>query len=353
MLDISKRSFGTTPGGKAYLYTLRAGPDFSVQITNYGGIIVALETPDRDGQLADIVLGFEDLDNYVAKHPHFGALVGRYGNRIAQGAFTLDGKEYTLATNDGPNHLHGGVHGFDKVLWHADSLRTDDAVGLKLTHISPDGDEGYPGNLACRVTYWVTADKTLAIEYEAQTDAPTHVNLTNHSYFNLAGHDARKILDHLLTIPADFFVPVDETMIPTGELAPLADTPFDFREPHLIGEHIDDDHPQLLYGVGYDHTFVVDPDDQGELRLAARVSEPTTGRVLEVWSTEPGVQLYTGNFLDGTVTGKNRRIYKYRHGFCLETQHFPDTPNQPDFPSTLLQPEEVFHSRTEFRFSSE
>ncbi len=353
MLDMYRRSFGVTPDGDdVYLYTLTGGPDFQVEITNFGGCVVALRAPDQEGNVADVVLGFEKLKSYLGKHPYFGAIVGRYANRIAQGTFTLEDRIYTLAQNDGPNHLHGGVYGFDRAVWKPKALRRDDAVGLRLLLVSPDGDEGYPGTLACGVTYWVTENRTLEIEYEAQTDAPTHVNLTNHSFFNLAGHEARTITDHQLTIFAEQFVPINDALIPTGELQAVEDTPFDFREPRLIGERIEEEHEQLFFGIGYDHTFAIDPDDNGELRQAVHVSEPTTGRVMEVWTTEPGVQFYSGNFLDGTNVGKDGKIYKHRRGFCLETQHFPDSPNQPNFPSTVLRPDETYRSQTEYRFST-
>lgn len=350
-MTIEKKTFGVTPEGLAAdLYVLTAAPDFKAAITNYGGIIVSLWAPDRDGALMDIVLGFDDLDAYVAKHPYFGAIVGRYGNRIAKGRFVIGDKEYTLAQNNGPNHLHGGVRGFDKALWAAEPLTREDAVGLKLTHTSPDGDEGYPGTLQCTMTYWLTRDRTLEIEYEAVTDAPTHVNLTNHSYFNLKGHDGGAILDHEMTLVADHFTPVDETLIPTGELRPVENTPFDFRTGAAIGARIGEEDEQLRFGIGYDHNFVLDPEAKGEFKLAARVREASTGRVLEAWTTEPGVQFYCGNFLDGTNVGKGGTVYQHRNGFCLETQHFPDSPNQPTFPSTLLQPGDTYKTKTHYRF---
>lgn len=353
-MTIHKRSFGVTPeGGAADLYLLTAAPDFKAAITNYGGIIVSLWTPDRNGKLADVVLGFDDLESYVNKHPYFGAIVGRYGNRIAKGRFTLDGKVSTLAQNDGENHLHGGLLGFDKALWNAEPVSREDAVGLKLTHTSPAGDEGYPGALRCTVTYWLTKDKTLEIEYEAVTDAPTPVNLTNHTYFNLKGHNGGTILDHEMTLFADRFTPVDQTLIPTGELRPVENTPFDFRAATAIGARIGVDDEQLKFGRGYDHNFVLDAAATGEFKQAARVKEPITGRVLEAWTTEPGVQFYCGNFLDGTNRGKGGAVYNHRNGFCLETQHFPDSPNQTTFPSTILCPGERYQTRTHYRFYSE
>lgn len=353
-MTIHKRPFGVTPeGGAADLYLLTAAPDFKAIITNYGGIIVSLWTPDRDGKLADIVLGFDDLESYVGKHPYFGAIVGRYGNRIAKGRFELDGKEYTLAQNDGENHLHGGLRGFDKALWDAEPVSREDAVGLTLTHTSPAGDEGYPGALTCTVTYWLCKDKTLEIDYKAVTDAPTPVNLTNHTYFNLKGHNGGSILDHELTLFADTFTPVNETLIPTGELRPVENTPFDFRTATAIGARIGADDEQLKFGRGYDHNFVLDAAATGAFKQAACVKEPITGRVLEAWTTEPGVQFYCGNFLDGTNHGKGGAIYNHRGGFCLETQHFPDSPNQPAFPSTILRPGETYQSRTQYRFYAE
>ncbi|HOC70619.1 MAG TPA: aldose epimerase family protein [Candidatus Hydrogenedentes bacterium] len=350
-MTIHKRPFGTTPeGAVADLYLLAAASDFKAAITNYGGILVSLWAPDRNGKTADIVLGFDDVSGYAAKHPYFGAIVGRYGNRIAGGQFTLDGKMYSLAQNDGPNHLHGGVRGFDKALWTAEPLIRDDAVGLKLTHTSPNGDEGYPGNLSCTVTYWLTNTKTLEIEYTAVTDAPTPVNLTNHSYFNLKGHNGGDILTHELTLFADRFTPVDETLIPTGELRPVEGTPFDFRTAAAIGARINTEEEQLVRGKGYDHNFVLDADAKGRFVQAARVREPQTGRVLEVYTTEPGVQFYCGNFLDGSNVGKGGAVYNHRNGFCLETQHFPDSPNQATFPSTVLRPGQMHHTQTHFRF---
>lgn len=350
-MTIHKKPFGITPDGETVdLYLLSAADDFKALITNFGGIIVSLWAPDRDGNLADVVLGFDDLDSYVAKHPYFGAIVGRYGNRIANGRFELDGKVSTLARNDGQNHLHGGIKGFDKAVWDAEPMTRADAVGLALTHTSPAGDEGYPGALSVTVTYWVTNGRTLEIDYEATTDAPTPVNLTNHTYFNLKAHSAGSILDHELTLDADRFTPVNDTLIPTGELRPVENTPFDFRTPFTIGARINAGDEQLTFGRGYDHNFVLDAADKGEFKRAARVREPLGGRVLEVWTTEPGVQFYCGNFLDGTNTGKGGAVYNHRNGFCLETQHFPDSPNQPNFPSTILRPGETYHSQTYFRF---
>ncbi len=350
-MDITKRNFGALPdGSEADLYTLRVEDAFQAEITNFGGIIVSLRAPDRHGNTTDIVLGFDVLQKYVDKHPFFGAIVGRYGNRIAEGKFTLDGVAYTLAINNGPNHLHGGLRGFDKALWKAEPQQREDAVGLRLSHVSPDGDEGYPGTLECEVVYWLTRGHAIEIHYTARTDAPTHVNLTNHSYFNLNGHDAGDILGHEMTLFADYFVPVSETLIPPGQLQPVENTPLDFRTPTVIGARINADHEQLRYGLGYDHTFVVDAQARGELRRTALAYAPESGRVMEVETTEPGVQFYTGNFLDGSNVGKGGVVYKHRNGFCLETQHFPDSPNQPNFPSTVLRPGETYQTTTIYRF---
>ena len=353
-MNIEKRVFGKTASGESVdIYTLTAADDFKVEITNFGGIIVSLWAPDKEGVMADLSLGFDTLDKYEGKHPYFGALVGRYGNRIARGRFEIDGQAYTLAQNDGENHLHGGVVGFDKAVWKAEALERSDAVGLRLTHRSPAGDEGYPGNLDCTVTYWVTADKSLEIEYEAVTDEATPVNLTNHCYFNLNGHDSGDILNHELAIFAEHMTPVDSTLIPTGELRPVAGTDFDFRQPVAIGARIDADDEQLLFGKGYDHNFVVEKAPQGRMKRAARAFSPSSGRVLECWTTEPGVQLYCGNFLDGSDIGKGGAVYEHRNAFCLETQHFPNSPNTPSFPSTLLRPGEKYSSKTVYRFSVE
>ena len=351
-LNIDSVAFGTTPDGQAAtLYTLTNARGVEATITDFGGVVVSLKVPDRNDSLADVVLGFDSLEPYFKDSPYFGALVGRYGNRIDQGKFTLDGKEYTLAQNNGPNHLHGGLKGFDKVLWQAKPVQTDSSVGLTLHYLSADGEEGYPGALDVTVEYALTNDNALRIHYQATTDAPTVVNLTNHSYFNLAGQDDGSILNHEVMIDADRFVPVDSTQIPTGELADVAGTPLDFTEPTPIGARIDEDHPQLGYGLGYDHCWVLNKPD-GKLGLAATVYEPSSGRYLEVITTEPGVQFYTGNVLDGSLTGKQGATYGRRSAFCLETQHFPDSPNQPDFPSTELRPGETYETTTVYRFAT-
>jgi len=320
-----------------------------VRAMTYGGIVVSLRVPDRQGRLDDVVLGYESAAAYAKNDPYFGAIIGRYGNRIAKGRFTLDGKTYELATNNGPNHLHGGIKGFDKVMWKGDPFQNDAGAGVIFTYTSPDGEEGYPGTLKVRVTYTLTNKSELEVDYHATTDKPTIVNLTQHSYFNLAGQGTRDILDHRLRLNADRFTPVDAALIPTGELAPVEGTPLDFRQPSAIGARIDQDNQQLKNGTGYDHNWVLNGTGSG-LHLAARVVEPTTGRTLEVSTTEPGVQFYTGNFLDGTITGKQGRVYKRRYGFCLETQHFPDSPNEPKFPSTILRQGEEYVSRTVMAF---
>lgn len=345
---VSSAPFGKLPDGTPVeMFTLTNANGVEVRAISYGGIITSLKVPDRSGELADVVLGFDSLDGYLKGHPYFGAIVGRYGNRIARGQFTLDGRTYKLVTNNGPNHLHGGTVGFDKVVWAAEAVKGQNAVSF--TRTSPDGEEGYPGNLKVRVTYTLTDQNELTVEYRATTDKPSPVNLTQHSYFNLAGHAAGDILGHLITINADRYTPVDETLIPTGELAPVAETPFDFRKPTAVGARINADHPQLKHGKGYDHNFVLNRTGPG-LQFAARVVEPKTGRTLEIATTEPGVQFYTGNFLDGTVTGKGGHVYEHRNGFCLETQHFPNSPNQPNFPSTILTPGEEYQTSTVFKF---
>ncbi|MEM6645587.1 MAG: aldose epimerase family protein [Bacteroidota bacterium] len=342
--------FGQLSSGEAVvLYTLTNATGMQVQITNYGGIVTSIRVPDREGILGEVTLGYETLEGYLDQSPYFGALIGRYGNRIGEGRFTLDGETYTLATNNGPNHLHGGMRGFDKVVWAAEPFEQDDRVGLVLRYTSPDGEEGYPGTLDVRVTYTLTNDNTLDIAYHATTDAPTPVNLTNHAYFNLKDGGATPVLDHELMLQADAFVPVTSALIPTGELQSVERTPFDFRTATPIGARIDAGHEQIRRGNGYDHTFVLDAT--GSFQEVATVHEPTTGRVMTVFTEEPGVQLYSGNFLDGSITGRGGRVYQKRHGFCLETQHFPDSPNQPHFPSVTLRPGEVYETRTAYRFS--
>ena len=342
---ITRAPFGRLPdGAEAGLYTLTNANGLVAKITDFGGIITALYAPDRHGVLADVVLGFDRLEDYTPEVPYFGALIGRYGNRIANGRFVLDGRQYQLATNNGPNHLHGGVKGFDKVKW--DSRVEADA--LVLHYRSVDGEEGYPGTLDVTVAYRLTDDDELVMRCHAVTDRATPVNITQHSYFNLAG--GGDILGHELAIYADSFTPIDSTAIPTGALAPVAGTPFDFRAPRPIGERIGQADQQLRHGQGYDHNFVLNKPAPGAMTLAARARDPLSGRVLELFTREPGVQFYSGNFLDGTLAGKGRR-FEHRSGFCLEPQHFPDSPNQPAFPNTILRPGEQYQTESRFRFS--
>ena len=341
-------SFGRLADGTEIgVFTLAGARGLEVRAISYGAIIVSIRVPDRRGVPADVVLGFDDLQGYLERSRYFGAVVGRYGNRIAKGRFTLDGRAYQLATNNGPNHLHGGVKGFDKVVWQAQAGQPASGTRVVFSYTSRDGEEAYPGTLNARVTYEVNERNELSIEYEATTDAPTPVNLTQHSYFNLAGEGRGDILGHVLALDADQFLPVDETMIPTGELATVAGTPFDFRRPTPIGARIDDAHEQLKRGTGYDHSFVV----QGApgLRRAAHVVEPASGRTLEIATTEPGVQFYSGNHLSGQA-GKAGHTYAARTGFCLETQHYPDSPNHAHFPSTILRPGATYRSKTVFIF---
>jgi aldose 1-epimerase len=333
-------------------YTLKNTHRMELRVLDYGGIIVSLAVPDRTGRVDDVVLGFDRLEDYERSSPYFGAIIGRFGNRIARGRFTLDGRTYTLATNDGHNHLHGGVKGFDKVVWEVSPFERQDSTGLVLRYTSSDGEEGYPGTVRSTVTYTLTEGNELIFDYEATSDRATPVNLTHHSYFNLAGEGERDVLGHVLTLNANSFTPVDSTLIPTGEIRSVAGTPFDFRAPTAIGARIGQDDEQLRYGRGYDHNFVLDkdPDVPASTTLAARVYEPSSGRVMEVHTTEPGLQFYSGNFLDGTLRGKKGSVYSARSGFTLETQHFPDSPNHPDFPSTILAPGREHRSRTLLRF---
>jgi aldose 1-epimerase len=347
---ISKQPFGSTTDGTAVeIYTLRNGNGVEARICNYGGIVVSLKVPDRNGQMGDVVLGYDNLAGYVKSSPYFGCLVGRYGNRIAKGKFTLNGKEYTLATNNYPNALHGGIKGFDKVVWNAKILATGDGPALELRYVSKDGEEGYPGNLSVIAVYSLTDENALRLDYTATTDKDTVVNLTQHSYFNLA--QKGDILNHEVMMPAEKFTPVDSTLIPTGELKPVAGTPFDFRQPTRIGLRIEQEDEQLKFGKGYDHNWVFSKPI-GQLGLLAKVTEPSTGRVLEVLSTEPGLQFYSGNFLDGTITGKGGWTYQFRNGFCMEPQHYPDSPNHPEFPSTVLKPGQLYKNTIIYRFST-
>jgi aldose 1-epimerase len=347
-MQTTATSFGhTTDGHEVQLFTLTNAHGLQASITNYGGIVTSLRVPDKNGILGDIVLGFDDVSGYQSPEylksgPYFGALIGRFGNRIAQGKFVLDGQQYKLAINNGPNSLHGGYKGFDKVIWQAEPGTSADGQTLALTYLSKDGEEGYPGNLTVKVVYTLTSDDALRIEYTATTDKATPLNLTNHSYFNLALGHAPDVLGHLVTLHADRYTVVDDTSIPTGELRPVQGTPFDFTQPHTIGERI------AQVPGGYDHNWVL--NQNGNRQALARVIEPTLGRTLEMFTDEPGVQFYTGNFLDGSLTGKGSIVYGKNAGFCLETQHFPDSPNQPSFPSSILQPGQTYHSITEYRF---
>jgi len=347
---VEEQPFGTTKEGKKItLYTLTNSHHVEVRAMNYGAIIVSLRVPDRKGQVADIVLGHDTLEAYFDNSPHLGGLVGRYANRIANGSFTLDGVKYSLPKNNGPNTLHGGIKGFDQAVWQGTALKGN--AGVAFSYLSKDGEEGFPGNLKVKVTYSLTEANELVINYEATTDKPTVLNLSQHSYFNLAGEGTRDILDHEVMINADRFTPVDSTMIPTGELRPVKGTALDFTTQTKVGARIDDNYEQLVLGKGYDHNFVIN-GKAGGLGLAVRAYEPTSGRVIEISTDQPGVQFYTGNFLDGTVTGKQGHVYKQRYGLCFETQHFPDSPNHPEFPSTVLRAGETFHSRTIWKFSA-
>ncbi|OGT96389.1 MAG: galactose mutarotase [Gemmatimonadetes bacterium RIFCSPLOWO2_02_FULL_71_11] len=347
---MTRAPFGTTPAGDTVeVFTLTNAHGLEVRAGTYGGIIVSLFVPDRDGRMADVVLGHDSLDGYLRGSLYFGAIVGRFGNRIANARFIVDGMTYRLVANDGRNHLHGGLRGFDQVVWRAAPFRTDSTVGVVLSYTSPDGEEGYPGNLNARVTYTLTDRNELVVDYLATTDKATPVNLTQHSYFNLAGEGAGDVLGHLLRINADLMTPVDENLIPTGAIVPVAGGPFDFRSLTAIGARIATDDEQLHRGRGYDHNFVLNRGEPG-LVHAALVVEPTSGRTLDIYTTEPGLQFYSGNFLDGSVVGKAGRAYRHRTGLCLETQHYPDSPNQPGFPSTLLRPGEDYRSRTVFAF---
>jgi aldose 1-epimerase len=356
-LGVAKTEFGKTPDGKQVdLYVLTNAHGMKAKIITYGGIITELDAPDREGKMGDVVLGFDNLKSYLAGSPYFGALIGRVANRVAKGRFTLDGKEYKLFVNNGPNALHGGEKGFDKVVWRPEPIENvfdKDSVSLKLTYLSPSGDEGYPGNLTVHVTYTLTNENALRIDYTATTDKATPVNLTNHSYFNLGGPGSGDILGHEVMIAADKYTPVGGTMIPTGEIKAVKGTPLDFTKPTTIGARIDELKPDdaTANPGGYDHNYVLRGGDK-EPVLAARVHEPKTGRTMEVYTTEPGLQFYTGNFLDGTLKGKNGVVYKKHQAFCMEADHFPDSVNHPDFPSTILEPGKTYTQTTVYKFSA-
>jgi aldose 1-epimerase len=347
-----KQSFGKTTDGHAVdRYTLKNANGMEADIITRGAVVTRLLVPGRSGASADVVLGFDTLEGYLKENPYFGAIVGRYGNRIANGRFTLNGKTYTLATNNGSNALHGGLKGFDKQLWTARPVSSPDGQAIELTYVSKDGEEGYPGTLTAKVIYTLTTANALRIQYDITTDQDTVANVTNHSYFNLAGQGTGDILSHEIMINADRFTPVDSTLIPTGELRAVAGGPFDFRKPMTIGSRITANEEQIKFGKGYDHNYVLN-GEAGTLRQAVRVTEKTSGRVMDVYTTEPGVQFYTGNFLDGSLKGKGGKVYAFRNGFCLETQHFPNSPNTPSFPSTVIKAGEHYKSQTEYRFSA-
>ena len=350
-MKIDKEAYGEVDGKPVDLYTLTNANGVEMKVTNYGGIVTALKVPDKHRNLGDVVLGYDNLQDYVKSNPYFGCIVGRYGNRIGKAKFTLNGVGYTLAQNNGDNSLHGGIKGFDKVVWDAQAMVGADSVSVEFKYMSKDGEEGFPGNLSVTVTYALTNDDELKIDYLASTDEVTVVNLTHHSYFNLAGAGSGDILGHELMLAADKFTPVDEGLIPTGELRPVAGTPMDFTQPTVIGDRINQDYEQLVFGKGYDHNWVLNSDG-GSMALAASVYEPKTGRMMKVYTTEPGMQFYAGNFLDGSNIGKGGKAYEFRNGFCLETQHFPDSPNKPDFPSTVLKPGEEYKTTTIYKFSA-
>ncbi len=343
VMNMTKKIFGEVDGKTVFQYTLTNKNGMTVKVLNYGGIVTHILVPDKNGELTDVALGYDSLSSYLEATPYFGALVGRYGNRIAGGKFELDGVTYNLALNNGPNHLHGGIKGFDKVVWEADDFLEADRTGIVLTYESRDMEEGYPGNLAVKVTYTLTGNNELLIDYEAQTDKATIVNLTHHSYFNLKGHGNGDILDQQMEIFADQFVPVDKDLIPTGELLPVQNTAMDFTAPHRIGERIG------RVDGGYDHCWVL-RDYDGKQRLAARVTEPESGRIMEVLTDQPGLQFYSGNFLDGSNIGKGGVAYQKHYGFCLESEHFPDSPNKPQFPSVVLKPGEKYQTQTIYQF---
>lgn len=350
-MKVEKELFGEFEGKKVDLYTLTNAKGLEMKVTTYGGIVTSLKVPDRNGKMGDIVLGYNNLEGYVKNNPYFGCIVGRYGNRIGKAKFLVDGKEYTLAKNNGENSLHGGIKGFDKVVWDAKAIMGDDSVGVELKYMSKDGEEGFPGNLDVTVVYTMTNDNEFKIDYFATTDKPTVVNLTHHSYWNFAGEGSGDILGHELMINADTFTPVDEGLIPTREMPTVKGTPMDFRTLTAIGARIDADYKQLKFGKGYDHNWVLNKQ-QWAMTLAATLYEPTTGRLMEIYTMEPGIQFYAGNFLDGSIIGKSGKPYEFRNGLCLETQHYPDSPNKPNFPSVVLRPGEEYRTTTIHKFST-
>ena len=352
LVNIDKKPFGVTKDGiDINQYILKNSNGMQISVINYGGIITSWKAKDRDGSYEDIVLGFDNLSDYESSSPYFGALIGRYGNRIKEGKFSLDGVDYKLEVNNGENHLHGGVKGFDKVIWEVEKEVKESSASLILRHISTDMEEGYPGNLDVKVIYTLTNDDELKVRYEAETDKKTIVNLTQHSYFNLSANLSRDILAHQITIDADSFLPVDKTLIPSGELRDVEGTPFDFREPKRVGDDINEDYTQLTFGNGYDHCWVLNNQNEG-MRFVASAYDTLSGRSLEIFSDQPGIQFYSGNFLDGTLKSKDGGNYEFRSGFCLETPHYPNSPNQESFPSVILNPGEKYNTETIFRFST-
>ncbi len=346
-----KESFGEFDGKKVDLYTLKNAHGMEVRITNYGGIVTSIKVPDKKGNVDDVVLGFNNLKDYLGNNPFFGAIIGRYANRIGNAKFILEGKEYTLAKNNWANTLHGGVKGFDKVVWEAEPVAGKESQSLKLAYMSKDGEEGFPGNLDVTVTYTLKDDNSFQIDYHATTDKATIVNLTNHTYWNLAGEGSGDILSHQLTLNADSFTPIDQGSIPTGEIRSVQGTPMDFRKPATVGARIHSNYDQLRFGNGYDHNWVINSSNNKKPVLAATVYEPISGRCLEVFTTEPGIQFYSGNFLNEKIIGKSGKAYGKRSGLCLETQHYPDSPNKPGFPTVVLKPGETYSSTTIYRFS--
>ena len=350
-VTIEKSPFGTTVEGiDVDKYKLSNQQGMEISIINYGGIITSWTAKDNNGIYEDIVLGYNELSEYEKESPYFGAIIGRFGNRIAKGKFSIEGKEYTLAVNNGENHLHGGIKGFDKVVWDAETISTDSSVSLILTYLSKDMEEGYPGNLEVEVEYTLNNEDELRVTYKATTDKTTVINLTQHTYFNLSANFNNTILNHELILNSDSYLPVDNTLIPTGEFRDVTNTPFDFRTSKTIGQQIDEEDPQLKNGFGYDHCWVLNEQDKG-VRFVASAFEPQSRRFLEIFSDEPGIQFYSGNFLDGTLPSKNNGTYEFRSGFCLETQHFPDSPNNRDFPSVILRPEEEYKTQTIFKLT--